>query len=305
MNVVSVIKALADETRLRLVALLSDRELNVGEIVRVLGMSQPRVSRHLKILSAAGLLKVRRDGLWMFYSVPDNGQIRSFAQGLQPFLSQIPACAQDRQDVEAVIASRREESRQFFDSIAEKWRALRREVLQGFDDVELFCSRIPAGGIVADLGCGPGDLLAALESTVQAAIGVDNSPKMLDLAGHRFPHPSKVSLRIGDLQHLPLKDNEADTAILSLVLHHLEDPRITLAEASRVLKPGGKLLVLDFLSHDDESLRQRLNDRWLGFDPDLLAKWIKDCGFDVLNRLILPVKNKKNLVFFEALKKGE
>lgn len=305
MNIVPAIKALADETRLRLVALLHGRELNVGEIVRVLGMSQPRISRHLKILAGAGLLKARRDGLWMFYSVPDNDSVDPFVQSLLPFILQNSTFIKDRHSVETIISSRREEARIFFDSIAKKWRALRREVLQDFDDVALFLKRIPGGGVVADLGCGPGDLLAALEGKAHLSIGVDNSSKMLELASRRFLDTSQISLRIGDLQHLPLKDREADIAILSLVLHHLEDPRKALAEAARVLKPTGKLLVLDFLSHDDESLRRRLNDRWLGFDSNLLERWLLESGFAIRERLTLPVNNEKNLIFFEVVKPKE
>ncbi len=270
-------KALADETRLRLMRILARHELSVGEIVAVLGMGQSRVSRHLGILVGCGLLRGRREGAWTFYSAMAEGAEASFLACLRPWLDAAGPEA-DLAAVNTVLGERRLETRRFFNAIAPNWASLRREVLGDLDPAELVREVMPAAALAADLGCGPGDLLPVLAERAQAVIGVDSSPSMLALAERRNAG-LPVGVRMGELEHLPMADGEADFAVICLTLHHLPDPAAALAEARRVLAAAGRLVVVDFAPHEDESMRRRFGDRWLGFSREKLTDWLDRAGF--------------------------
>ena len=270
-------KALADETRLRLVRILTRHELSVGEIVAVLGLGQSRVSRHLGILVGSGLLKSRREGAWTFYSPASNGRDAAFLAGLAPYLENAGPEA-DLAAVDAVLRERRLETKRFFNAIASDWAALRREVLGELDPAALVREVMPEVASAADLGCGPGDLLPVLAERAQAVIGVDSSPSMLSLAERRTAGLG-VGVRMGELEHLPMADGEVDFAVICLTLHQLPDPSAALAEARRVLGASGRLVVIDFTPHGDEAMRRRFGDRWLGFSREKLADWLERAGF--------------------------
>lgn len=283
------LKALADETRLRLALVLQRYELSVNELVTLLGMGQSRVSRHLKILTEAGLLRARRDGLWVFYSAPESGPDRAFLDGVLAF-----ARDEGRADLDMaarIIEERALKTRQFFNTIAEDWDELNSEVLGDFCLPEAVRLAVPTGcGIAVDLGCGTGEVLEYLRGVSREVIGVDGSPRMLELARRRFGRASGngeahagdgagVSLRIGELDHLPLRDGEADFACINLVLHHLSHPDAAIREIARVLRPGGLVLVTDFDRHQDETMRNVYGDRWLGFTREELAAALETAGF--------------------------
>ncbi|MFP5239457.1 MAG: ArsR/SmtB family transcription factor [Acidobacteriota bacterium] len=289
-------KALADETRLRLMRLLTRHELNVGEIVAVLGMGQSRISRHLRILVESGLLAARRDGLWVFYGA----QPSALLEAVTPLIADCGP-EEDLRRAGEVLEARNRETRSFFNAIAPDWRAMRREVLGDLDLEGLILARLPQCGTIADLGCGPGELLAALSAKCQRLIGVDASPAMLELA-RRAPGLGAASLRVGELEHLPLADAEADIAVLSLTLHHLSDPARALREARRVVAPGGRLIVVDYLKHDAELMRQRYGDRWLGFDPAEVRAWLEQAGFAAGGMERHSIKLGLELGVFEALR---
>jgi SAM-dependent methyltransferase len=272
-------KALADETRLRLVRILSRQELSVGEIVAVLGMGQSRVSRHLGILVGCGLLTNRRDGAWTFYRTISVGSGAAFLACLAPHLAAGGSEA-DLGAVAAVLRERRQETRRFFNAIAPDWGSLRREVLGTCDPADLVREVMPRVGTAADLGCGPGDLLPVLAERAATVIGVDSSPSMLALAERRGAGLA-ASARMGELEHLPMADGEADFAVMSLTLHHLPDPAAALAEARRVLTSDGRLVLIDFTPHQDETMRRRFGDRWLGFSRKQLEEWLDRAGFVV------------------------
>jgi ArsR family transcriptional regulator len=279
----SAFKALADETRLRIVRLLTRFELNVGEIVTVLGMGQPRISRHLRILVESGLLGARRDGLWAFYSAARSDLLDALA----PHLSECGP-PEDFTRAAAALNARNTETRRFFNAIAPDWQAMRREVLGDLDLEGLIVSLLPESRCAADLGCGPGGLLAALSAKAGRLIGVDVSPAMLDLA-RANPALAGASLRVGELEHLPLADGEAGAAVMSLALHHLSDPAAAIREARRVLGPGGTLVVADYLKHESEVMRSRFGDRWLGFDVKEVSGWLESAGFQLMQIEIKPV----------------
>lgn len=275
-----MLKALADETRLRLCHVLLQHELNVRELVEVFGMGQSRISRHLKILSDCSLLTFRRDGLWVFYAAASSGEGRKLLDTVKTLVRDEPLLAQDLERAAQVLAERSLATRHFFDSVAGEWGALRDDVLGGFDLHRALLAQLDSCGTVLDMGCGGGELLQAMGDTVGRLIGVDSSPKMIELAKKRLASEgARVSLRIGELEYLPVRDGEADCGVISMALHHLADPRTAIAEAYRALGPGGRLLIAELDKHNDETMRRNHQDRWLGFSPEELASWLRDVGF--------------------------
>lgn len=278
----SYFKALADETRLRLVRVTLDHELNVNELVAVLGLAQSSVSRHLRILTDSGLLTSRRDGLRVFYSAVTEEPGRSVLEAVAPLLADDPAHAGDTARAEEVIAERTRATRRFFETKAGDWDRLKQKVLAGFDLASRVAQGMSPGRVAVDLGCGTGDLLETLLGKAGEVIGVDSSPRMLELARQRFAgNGGSVSLRIGELEHLPLADGEADFAVASMALHHLSRPARGIEEARRVLSPGGRLMIVDFDKHSNETMRKEFGDQWLGFSEEELSTWLGQAGFRI------------------------
>lgn len=295
-------KALADETRMRLVWILFHYELSVNELVQILGMGQSRVSRHLKILSEAGLLQSRRDGLWVFYSSPPSGPDAEFLSAIAPFIACQTTMKADLAMAGHILKERARRTRQFFNAMAENWDELNREVLGAFDLPGYVLQAMPAGCEVAvDLGCGTGVVLNAMRSKASLCIGVDGSTAMLDLCRQRLGAPgSEMSLRIGELSHLPLADKEADFACINLVLHHLPEPGQAFYEIRRILSPGGTLFLADFLRHKDESMRLRYGDHWLGFECEDLKNFLTSAGFTLQKLTTCKVGRKLSLILITA-----
>jgi ArsR family transcriptional regulator len=293
MKAVNYFKALADETRLRLVHLSLHYELNVNEVVAILGMGQSRISRHLKILTDSQLLTFRRDGLWTFYSAASEGEGYNFIQSIKYLFGTNTIFTEDLAEANRVLEKRRIEETRFFDSIAEDWENLKKEIIGEVNLTSMILEAVPPSDTIVDMGCGTGDLLAPLREKSQRVIGVDKSPKMLAEAKRRFSNDGKnVDLRIGDLEHLPLGNGEADLAVINMVLHHVLDPMKTFQEAYRVLKKRNTFIIVDLLSHHVERMRERYGDRWLGFSIADIEKWLEKSGF-----------NSGKVVYFE-LKKG-
>ncbi|MBO4318283.1 MAG: metalloregulator ArsR/SmtB family transcription factor [Mailhella sp.] len=273
------LKALSDETRLRIAGVLCSYELSVNELVTLLGMGQSRVSRHLKILYEAGLIRSRRDGLWVFYSASENDGPRHFLDGVISFMRwRGDFLPEDMLGARDLLDERNRKTRQFFNAIADEWDALNREVLGDFSIPDAACEALPSPcPSAADLGCGTGEVLDSVRAFCGSVIGVDGSPRMLELAKRRFAE-SPVSLRLGDLEHLPMKDEEVDFASVNLVLHHLSEPGEAFPELSRVLRRGGRALIIDFDRHDLEDMRKTYGDRWLGFSAEYLRSQCAAAG---------------------------
>lgn len=282
MKAVNYFKALADETRLRLVHLSLHYELNVNEIVAILRMGQSRISRHLKILTDNQLLTFRRDGLWTFYSAASEGEGYNFIQSIKYLYGTNTIFTEDLAEANRVLEKRRIEETRFFDSIAEDWEKLKKEIIGKVNLNSMIREVVPLANTIVDMGCGIGDLLGALREKSGRVIGVDKSLKMLAEAKRRFANDGKnVDLRIGELEHLPLGDGEADLAVINMVLHHVLDPIKIFREAYRVLKKGNIFIIVDLLNHHVERMRERYGDRWLGFSITDINRWLDKSGFNI------------------------
>lgn len=280
MILLNLFKALSDETRMRLLNLSIHYELNVNEIVSVLEMGQSRISRHLKILTDCGLLSFRRDGLWIFYSAALEGDGFDFIQSIKHLLNHNSQFQEDLEAAEKCIVERTKKTTLFFNGISKNWELLKRDIIGDLDLNGKIIKTIPSSNTIVDLGCGTGDLLPLLKSKSSHVIGVEKSVKMLEEARKHYElDRDGIDIRIGELEHLPLRDEEADIAVTNLVLHHLSEPKKAIKEVHRILKSNGGFIIIDLLLHQDESMRQEFGDLWLGFSMDVLKNWLKESGF--------------------------
>ncbi len=280
MILLSLFKALSDETRMRLLNLSMHYELNVNEIVSVLEMGQSRISRHLKILTDCGLLSFRRDGLWIFYSAAIEGEGFDFIQSIKHLLNHNSLFQEDLDAAEQCIMERTRKTTLFFNSISKNWKLLKKDIIGDFDLNGKIIKTVPSSDTIVDLGCGTGDLLPLLKSKSLHVIGVEKSVKMLEEARKHYDlDRDGIDIRIGELEHLPLGDEEADIAVTNLVLHHLSEPKKAIKEVHRILKSNGVFIIIDLFHHEDESMRREFGDLWLGFSIDILENWLKESGF--------------------------
>lgn len=305
MHALRLFQTAAEATRLRLLGLLSEREMNVQELETVLEMGQSRISHHLKLMREAGLVSCRRDGLWSFYRATQDGPGRRFLDSVGYLLHDEPLLQADRRLAAQVLREGRRRTRRFFDALADHWEALRGSVLGGADLAGTVESLLPACAAGADLGCGSGALLGTLARKARVVIGVDSSRRMLEEARRRLAGQGlQADLRIGELEHLPLRDAEAGWAVINLVLHHLSEPALALAESARVLAARGTLVVADFRRHGQEWLRRQHGDRWLGFEPADLEGWLRQAGFTVARPLPLPVRHGLTVMVYRCVKRN-
>jgi ubiquinone/menaquinone biosynthesis C-methylase UbiE len=281
----NLFKAIGEPLRLRIVQLLCAEELSVGELVRVLDLPQSTVSRHLKTLRDEGLLADRPVGNATFYRATleaDHGNGDApLRDSLVALMRDTPLPPADRAGLDRVLAVRGTDGESFFDRVAIHWDAMREACFGSTFHLEAFLHLLPAEWTVADLGTGTGYLLPVLARHFHRVIAVDNSQTMLDLAKGRLKELGigGVKLRAGDLESLPLGDGEADLAIALLMLHHLPAPQVALAEIGRVLKPGGRLLLVEVHPHGNEQFRVRMADRRNGIAPRTLKSWLASAGF--------------------------
>jgi len=283
-DLLQIHKALADETRLRLLRLLARSPLNVNEVIDILRMGQSRISRHLRILAEAGLVTRRREGTWIYYERspdPDDKLVADTLLLVQEHERALPSFDADMQRLEAAIERRRQQTRTFFDSRRDG-DELRHKSLEGAYYRQVALSLLPERcDTILDLGTGSGLLLPALLERADRVIAVDASATMLDLARTSAGvDVDRCDFRLGDLEHLPVADGEVDAVMACMVLHHVSTPAMALVEAGRALGAGGQLTVVDLARHEDETLRE-LADLWLGFQPAEMRRWLKASGFDV------------------------
>jgi len=281
----AIFRALADPTRLRIVALLRRMELSVGELAQVLGQSQPRVSRHVRILADAGLADRRREGSWVFLGLGPaaTASLLAAMDGARDDAAERWEVA-DAARLDAVHADRAAAAQAFFDARAAEWDAIR-SLHVAEDEVEsairTTLADAPIGRLV-DIGTGTGRMIELLGSGTTSAIGIDRSPEMLRFARARMGRAGieRVDLRQGDMYALPLEDGTADTVVLHQVLHYAQAPAAAIAEAARLIGKDGRLLIVDFAAHDREDLRDREGHARLGFDDDQMDHMFAAAGLE-------------------------
>jgi ArsR family transcriptional regulator len=298
------LSALADRTRCRMLWLLDQHELTVSELCAVLQLPQSTVSRHLKTLGDAGWVSSRRDGTSRYYTIARSARDGAAAQLWELTRSQLAGRAgveQDARRLARVLERRRETSRQFFASAAGQWDRLRGELFGSDVLWRGLLGLLPDHWTVGDLGCGTGVLIAALAPHVRRVIGVDGSGEMLAAARGRVAGFDNVELQAGLLEALPIETGTLDAAVMMLVLHHLPSPVPALSEAHRVLKPGGRLLIVDMAPHEHEEYRQQMGHVWLGFSGEQIQRFAAQAGFTHMRVSLLPPEtNARGPALFTA-----
>ncbi|WP_159730927.1 metalloregulator ArsR/SmtB family transcription factor [Methylosinus sp. Ce-a6] len=283
----AALNAAGEETRLRLLGLLAETELTVSEAVAILGQSQPRVSRHLKLLVEAGLVERRREGAWAFFrlaSADVQGEIaRSVVSWLDPLDARV---AGDRARLAEVRQARAENAARYFSEHAREWDAIRSlhvPEAQVEAAIREAVGEAPLRRLL-DLGAGTGRMLELFAPQAEQAVGVDLSSAMLAVARGRLEKAGarNVQLRQGDMYALPIERNSCDLVIVHQVLHYLDDPGRALREAARTLAPGGRLLVVDFAPHREETLRDEHAHRRLGFSEQEIVSLLEQAGLEAL-----------------------
>jgi ubiquinone/menaquinone biosynthesis C-methylase UbiE len=279
---INLLRLLADETRLRLLLLLQEEELSVAELQQILGMGQSRISSHLAQLKRAGVVGDRRSGKNVYYGgvKPQNGAAERVNEIVLALARELPETSRDRTALKLVLRKRQDKAREYFDELAGKfgrsyvpgrsWQALAHTLITLLPPLT-----------VADLGAGEGTLSQLLAKNARKIIAVDNSPKMVEFGSKlaRKHGLKNLEYRLGDIQDPPIENETVDLAIFSQALHHAIRPERAVGSAYRILKKGGRLVILDLLSHHFEKARELYLDHWLGFSEVQLHQFLEEAGF--------------------------
>ncbi|HEU4988240.1 MAG TPA: metalloregulator ArsR/SmtB family transcription factor [Gemmatimonadaceae bacterium] len=304
-SVLDRLSALAEPTRGRILLLLDRHELTVGELCTILQLPQSTVSRHLKVLSDDGWVAVRGARTSRFYRMASTRRDPFPHRLWNVVREEVESSAAVRQDarrLQSVLRERRDRSKSYFTTAAGDWNRVRTDLIGARTDLLALLDLLDPGVVVGDLGCGTGPVAEALAPCVKRVVAVDESGAMLSAARRRFLHVANVDVRAGTLEALPLERHELDVALLCLVLHFVVDPPAAFAEVRRVLKPGGRLLVVDFTPHEREQYTVEMGHVWQGFDEPQLRAWLRDAGFpDVRYRHLPPDSAAKGPTLFSAL----
>jgi ArsR family transcriptional regulator len=299
-HVVEVLRAAGEPTRLRILALLAREELAVLELCRVLDQSQPRVSRHLKLLAEAGLVERFPDGAWVFYRLVNMGQAAELiAEVLGRLNAADPVLTRDSDRLTAVRAERATEAGEYFARNAARWDEIRSLYVSEADVEAKILDAAGPGPFrkLVDLGSGTGRMLTLLGPRAQTALGLDLSQQMLNVARSHVADAGleRCELRHGDIFGTRLPDASADLVVIHQVLHYLSDPAAAVGEAARVVAPGGKLIIVDFAPHRLEFLREQHNHRRLGFTEPEMARWLAEAGLETRAAEALPSADGQGL----------
>jgi ubiquinone/menaquinone biosynthesis C-methylase UbiE len=293
------LKASAEDTRFRLLALLGEEELTVSDLTDILRQSQPRISRHLKLLSDAGLIERFREGSWAFHRRVSHGQGAKLGRALLDLVDPSDSVlARDRERLTQVRAQRQAAAQAYFKKHAKHWDDLRR--LHVSESAVEAAIRDALKGIriesLLDLGTGTGRMLEMFGPEIDRGVGIDMNPEMLSIARANLERSGlrQCTVRKGDIYNLALGRDQFDVAIVHQVLHFLDDGARAIREAARALRPGGRLLVIDFAPHELEFLREKHAHRRLGFGEETIAQWMKAAGLEfVSHRMLVPEGNAK------------
>lgn len=286
-QLLAMVRAVGDPTRLRLLLILRDAELTVTELTQIVGQSQPRVSRHLRLLCEAGLLHRFKEGSWVFYRAVERGPRAQLSATLATLASSEPELLEaDRRQLAAVREARAKVAAAFFKANATQWERIR-SLHAAEEEVEAAILSLFDGAKIEallDVGTGTGRMLELLAPRIKQGVGIDVSPEMLAIARDRLEraHIHHCQIRQGDLYRLPFMDGAVegrfDAVLFHQVLHYLDDPNAAIGEASRVLIPGGRVIVVDFAPHQLEFCRSELNHRRLGFVDEEVQGWLRSAN---------------------------
>lgn len=291
---VDVLRAAGEPSRLRILALLAREELAVLELCRVLDQSQPRVSRHLKLLAEAGLVERFPDGAWVFYRLIGQGQVGDLAAEILKRIDSADAVfARDAERLAAVQAERATDAGEYFARNAARWDEIRSLYVAEHAVEDAILAAIGPGPFhrLIDLGSGTGRMLTLLGPRVGQAVGLDLSHQMLNVARNYVGEAGltgRCELRHGDIFGTRLPDGHADLVVVHQVLHYLGDPAAAVKEAARIIAPGGKLLIVDFAQHGLEFLREQHQHRRLGFSEAEMGRWLTEAGLENVRAVALP-----------------
>ncbi len=294
----TTLKALAENTRLRILRLVSMQEFAVTELVDILGVRQSRVSRHLAVLRNAGLVQDRREGNWVYYRL-SAADLSPFAGALWEAIRQSQAESEffpeDLTRLKDALAKRKARSKAYFDAVRTEWDHIRRTYIDDVLSLVVASSLVRPDAVVADLGPGTGEMLVSLASAAAKVIAVDHSESMLEVCRRRIRRGGleNVELRLGDAEGLPIADGECDTAFSSMLLHHLADPAGGVREMARIVRPGGKVVISDLVKHDYDWTREVMADVWLGFDEQQVRRWLAAAGLADVQYSSAPVPSPR------------
>jgi ubiquinone/menaquinone biosynthesis C-methylase UbiE/DNA-binding transcriptional ArsR family regulator len=297
---VAALRAAGEGTRLRILALLSASELTVKDLTAILGQSQPRISRHLKLLTDAGLVERHPEGAWVFYRPSIDGPAGPMISALLDFADHGDmVLARDRERLSAIKRDHSEAARSYFAENAGDWDSIR-ALHVAEREVEAAMSAAIGDrhfGNLLDLGTGTGRLLEIFAPLYSRAIGIDSSAAMLAVARANLDRAgiANAQVRLGDIYNLPFPRDTFEVVTIHQVLHYLDDPERALAEATRVMRPGGRLLAVDFAPHGLEFLRERHAHRRLGFGHDIVAQWLDKAGLALEKVTDLPAASTDKL----------
>ena len=288
---VEALRAIGEPTRLRVLSLLAREELSVMELSRVLDQSQPRVSRHLKLMADAGLIERFPDGARVFYRLSSDPDARLLVDTVLDLLADGESEA-DHRRLDDVRKERETAAAAYFEQVAPQWDRIR-SLYVAETAVEAAIERAAGPGPferVVDLGTGSGRMLTLLGKKARMSVGLDLSHNMLNIARSNVARAGldRVELRHGDIFSTHLPAESADLVLVHQVLHYLADPAAAVAEAARLVMPGGKLLIVDFAPHDIERLRDEHQHRRLGFSDDEIRRWLGDAGLKPSAPIALP-----------------
>ena len=296
-QIVNVLKAAGESTRLRLLLLLSEGELNVKDLTKILGQSQPRISRHLKLMSEAGLVERFREGSWVYFRLIEDEAVSDIIQVLFKTLDyKDPTLIRDSARARSVKLERMESAQAYFREHAAEWDKIR-SLHQSEESVEARIEEILAEetfDTLVDLGTGTGRILEFFSKKIRRGIGIDINPDMLAYARSNIEEKGlhHCQVRYGDLSALPIDDDYADIVCLHQVLHFIDDPIVAIEEAARILKANGRLLVVDFAPHELEFLRDEFAHIRLGFSNDYLKNCFANCQLSLNEYVNLKSNNQ-------------
>lgn len=308
LSILQGLKAISEETRIRILHILSYADFSVNEMVEILSMGQSSVSRHLKILTDAHFLRFHREGSQVYYGfrLDSHEFYRELTEFLLSYKEDLPFREQDQKNVNRLLERRESLSRDFFDDLGQNWEEVQEQVL----DPKVYRDRVIASlpeksGVVMDLGCGPGGLIPYLLPKAESVIGLDSSPKMVEVTRKEYLGNDRVSILEAHLESLPVDNGLADSVIASMVLHHVSHPPKMLEEVNRVMKPGGVFSIVDLVKHNQEFMREKYADLWMGFDPELLRSWLETYGFELIEEEEIPTQSVFKILFMKAKKKED